>query len=370
MISRPAPSGLLHRRALLAAGGAAGLFALSPGGAFARTAGPLGEPAAASFRLTIAGLEALLFANEFTPRPLARGYRDEDHLLFALRGCRLAGGQAAGVIEDEVDLVLTEPDAHRLCCVVGVWVRRARNGPTGILVVPGSTVPNATSIGIQRRANEAERAVRYANLLPYGRYGLVVGPHGYYDVPGHPSTIAGAFLMRERTGVSSRVPVWRGFGGSGPVGWDVCQPDDNLHPAQTPLLSKREWASGIRFSSRGCVTVAEVADVLDTRSVGKGACWTSVRAACGLGPASLHDLSAYRSLCLLPAREAALAAVGACSADGFALKFGAEGRRTAALRADLALKSAAPDQQRYDVATHRAMAVAGRLARDMPAVFQ
>jgi hypothetical protein len=302
-----------------------------------------------AFVLTPAVLIRLLMNNGFGRRQDETKHHDADHILFGLRGCVLAKGQTAGVLNDRVNLVAVRPDLRNPRCVVGVWRRRAGPaGPAGLLVVPGSTVPNADAVALQYHVQQqtAVRAkelgptlgvARAANLLPTGRYNYLIGDHGYYG--GAFPRFQGVFRLARRPGrltsmnpraPQASIPVLRPS--AGPTidltsRWDIWAAFDNIHPGVTPKLVGATWARGVRFSSEGCVTIWDNESYIGG-PYGEGRNWLALRAACGLTDLK-PNLSRYHSFCLLTGTEAALAAENRTRPR---LRYGSDGKEVTKLQ--------------------------------------
>ncbi len=337
-----------------------------------------GAPRQDEFDLTAATLEKLMVSNGFGPRPdqgeTKDKFHDDDHILFALRGCVLATGQASGVVSERVRLKVTRPNLRAPRCIVGVWRRRSGDGgPAGLLVVPGSTVPNAEAVALQHYVQSRTKkddpligktkgVARAANLLPTGRYNYLVGSHGKYD--GAFPRFDGVFRLARRPAdfenpkaelEQASVPVLRAA--LAPTvdlasRWDVFAAFDNIHPGITPKLTPSAWSRGVRFSSEGCITIWDPAERTGP-PYGKGANWSALRAACGVR-GSAQDARRYHSVCLLTGAEAALAAQGKTAAR---LRYGSDGQAVVDLQKHLGLTD--PDGE-FGVATLTAWLAAQR----------
>ncbi len=119
------------------------------------------------FALTAADLELLIAANRFQPA------EHKGDVLFALRGCRLQGGEAKNRAA-AVNLTDARPDHRTLQCVAGVLHR-----PDGLIsAFSGSTVPNADYVW---RYFETQTS---GNILATGCYKYEVAAHSMNRFPG------------------------------------------------------------------------------------------------------------------------------------------------------------------------------------------
>jgi WD40 repeat protein len=180
------------------------------------------------FELTAADLELIIRANRFEPT------RDQQRILFGLRGAELVGGSKAS--GPGLRIRLARPNHRDFRCVVGVY-NTDTNTLSGFI---GSTVPWHTYVHdfYQRGGSEPR-----TNMLPTGCYPYFVGPHGAHQIPG---------CFRLGTGFGDnqqeRVAVLRTLNDvtyNTQDVFDLSIPHDNLHPS---------FGSGI-FQSRGCQTV-------------------------------------------------------------------------------------------------------------------
>ncbi len=202
------------------------------------------------FEFTGADLELIIRENRFEPT------REEDRILFGLRGAMLVGGGSASGAS--LRLRLTRPDHREFRCVIGVYDTNTKQ-LSGFI---GSTVP---WYGYVHDYFQRGRGDPRTNLLPSGCYPYFVGPHGKHQIPG---------CLRLGTGhdkeQQERVAVLRTVYD---VRYDTSDifdssiPHDNLHPS----FNLRA------FRSRGCQTVRGGFDAGHTGE------WAQFRNAAGLG---------------------------------------------------------------------------------------
>ena len=231
---------------------------------YSHIAGATGD-STGSFAFTPADLDLLIAANEFQPTP------QNGVIVFALRGCGLAGGSAV-IRQQQVDLVDQRPDHRGLRCVVGVY----HKDEGAISAFPGSTVPNAHFVWRYQTSKTA------GNLLPTGCYQFAAGAHSNGKYPGCLRLEKTVTVLRTTNNViyGTQDEWWRG------------KVFDNVHPT----LGSYEWGE---FSSAGSITVPG--------TVENGAYdgdWTRFQAAAGLDAAQPGD--AY-DLVLLTGAEAQVA---------------------------------------------------------------
>lgn len=292
-----------------------------------------------TFLLTAGTLSDLVTANEFeaASRP-ARG--DPNLCLFALRGCVLQSLEDGTVTQPAVRLRVVRPDYERARCVIGVW----RRDTGDITVFSGSTTPNRQSLDLQaaafRRAEALDVPVwRIANTLASGVHLFTQGRHGGW----HPAALRAASL----DGRAHRQPALRSISGAlrrGDLRLDVTTVMDNVHPGATPAGS-----GPVEFSSEGCLTVCERRR--PARWTIYPPDWTAFSRLVGLDPRKRPRNE--HALMLLTGADAWLAAHGS---PACALRYGAAGPRTEALRASLGLAR----QGSYDTAVlQRVMAAWG-----------
>lgn len=227
------------------------------------------------FAMTAKDLDLLIAANRFQP------LRNEGRILFALRGCRLAGDKAQ-IDVDELKLKESRPDHRNFRCVIGVY-NTSNMRLSGFV---SSTVPYFTAVhaGWEKEANK--RRPPSGNMLSTGLYPYVVGPHGARQIPG-------CFLQGTSFDKRAKVIVLRTHNDvtyDTDDYWHLCVPHDNLHPAFK--------SSG--FSSEGCQTVR------GTYANGSHtADFAALRAAAGLGKGK--DNGKRIDYMLLTGLEAAIA---------------------------------------------------------------
>ena len=202
------------------------------------------------FELTAADLELIIRENRFEPA------REEDRILFGLRGAMLVGGSSAK--GPTLRVRLTRPNHREFRCIIGVYDTSTKQ-LSGFV---GSTVPWYAYVYDYYTRGRGDPKT---NLLPTGCYPYFVGPHGKHQIPG---------CFRLGTGhdkeQQERVAVLRTLYD---VRYDTSDifdpsiPHDNLHPS----------FGGKMFRSRGCQTVR---GSYDTGHTGE---WAEFRTAAGLG---------------------------------------------------------------------------------------
>jgi tetratricopeptide (TPR) repeat protein len=202
------------------------------------------------FEFTGADLELIIRENRFEPT------REEDRILFGLRGVTLASGSSA--TGPSLQLRLTRPDHREFRCIIGVYDTSSKQ----IAGFIGSTVPWYAYVHDYALRGRGEPRT---NMLPTGCYPYFVGPHGKHQIPG---------CFRLGTGhdkeQQERVAVLRTVSDVHYDTNDVFDPSiphDNLHPS----------FSGRMFRSRGCQTVRGGYDAGHTGE------WAQFRSAAGLG---------------------------------------------------------------------------------------
>ncbi|WP_145108052.1 hypothetical protein [Cereibacter sediminicola] len=271
----------------------------------------------ATFDLTAADLERLVRLNAFLVRP--------GPLVFALRGCRIAGADRREDVE-VLTLVDQRPDHRDYRCVIGVLDR----GAGRMHAYRASTVPEARALvtGVQK----ARQGIFEGNLLPTGCYTYTVGTHRagtsgeIRGVLRLASTATGAAEVVALRSLQDVVYDRRDF-------WHRCAPADNIHPGR-----RREG-----FSSLGCLTLP---GDYDRGSRSHSGLWADFRVALGMGRTfAASDDGRQFSVMLLTGADAALAAgLRGAPAEGLRrLRFGSAGAAVARLQAQMGL---APDRQR------------------------
>ncbi len=241
------------------------------------------------FEFTGADLELIIRENRFEPT------REEDRILFGLRGAMLAtGGSASG---PGLRLRLTRPDHREFRCVIGVY----NTGTKLISGFVGSTVPWYAFVHdfFQRGRGDPR-----TNLLPTGCYPYYVGAHGKHQIPG---------CLRLGTGhdkaQQERVAVLRTI-------YDVRYDTTDIYDPSIPHANLHPSFSGRMFRSRGCQTVRGGFDAGHTGE------WAEFRNAAGLG--SRGDNGKRFDYVLVTGVEAAIASklrrTGAVGNSGIVLE--------------------------------------------------
>ncbi len=246
----------------------------------------------------------------------------ESKVVFALRGCGADVSQTT--FADSVSVRELEPNHIDNRCIIGVW-----DSVSGkITAFEASTVPNWAYMEGYRQ-NHGKKA----NMLPCGKYDMVVGTHRAYkeDASGNlidnPGRIRGA-LRNDHTVVVLRSEDDLTY--TVRDTWDETVANDNIHPG---IVSVNAGVSTVPdFSSAGCNTIPGTS-VGDTPTGD----WAAFRKALGLDNAQLtKDDKRKFAYVLLTGRDARLVAAGKDSAPARRLRFGSDGADVRALQDALA----------------------------------
>ena len=277
----------------------------------------IGQPIDATpFVLNGAVIARLIQLNQFSRAGM------ESRVVFGLRGCGLDASQTTFV--DSVSVRELEPNHIDNRCVIGVW-----DSTTGKLAAfEASTVPNWKYMEAYRQDHGKK-----ANMLPCGKYDMVVGTHRPYkeDANGtlidNPGRIRGA-LRNDSTVVVLRSEDDLTF--TVKDTWDKTVANDNIHPG---IVAVNAGVSTVPdFSSAGCNTIpgTSIADTPDGD-------WAAFRTALGLDNAQLtKDDGRKFPYVLLTGRDARLVAAGKDTAAAQRLRFGSDGADVRALQDALA----------------------------------
>jgi len=241
-------------------------------------------------------------------------------VVFGLRGCTLDA--SVSTFADRVSVREIEPNHIDNRCILGVWERSTNR----IVAFQASTVPNWEYMETYR-----ENHGKKSNMLPTGRYALVVGTHrpkkknAAGDLVDNPGRIQGALrndqevlVLRSEDDLSYTVRDT----------WDKTVPNDNIHPG---IVAVNPGASTVPdYSSAGCNTIPG-SSVSDTPAGD----WAAFRAALGLdnARATANDGQAFTYV-LLTGREARLTTAGNTSLGR--LRFGSYGDDVRQLQTSLA----------------------------------
>lgn len=265
------------------------------------------------FDFNAANLSKLCEANYFNVKSNETDPRDE--VIFALRGCQLAGGkESSGGFVSTIKLVEAVPDHQQSKCVIGVW-KRAKNE---IAAFSGSTVPFWK--GMVKQIDDPTGKI--CNLLPTGRYLYTVGTHraaeAEFMIPGAIRQQSDVAILRTLDDLIYETTDK----------WDFGNPGDNIHPSRHPKPTDS-------FSSEGCLTIPGGGTFM-TRTTKHDRLWSEFRKAAGLtavsAPASEDGFQFV--VVLLTGREARLAGKLAKS-DLTRLRFGSEGVDVKTLQLEL-----------------------------------
>jgi N-acetylmuramoyl-L-alanine amidase len=271
------------------------------------------------FDFTTAHLAKLCEANYFDVKSNPKDPRDE--VVFALRGCQLAGGkESSGGFVASVKLTEAVPDHQQSKCVIGVW-KRSKNE---LAVFSGSTVPYWE--GMKKQAESPSEKI--CNLLATGRYLYTVGTHRGVESKDNPKLkymIPGAIRQQ------SEVAILRTLDNliyETSDKWDFGNPGDNIHPSRHPKPTDS-------FSSEGCLTIPG-GGVFMTRTDKHDGLWSQFRKAAGLTATSApeNEDGFQFVVILLTGREARLATTRSKS-DLTRLRFGSEGSDVKTLQLEL-----------------------------------
>lgn len=291
------------------------------------------------FLLTTHVLEALLEAGELEGAvyPVSA---DPGLCLFALRGCVPVSPDDVAEARSGVRLRVARIDHLRPRCVIGLW----KKDQAQVIVFSASTVANRQAMDLQAAAFGRARAHqapvwRVANTLAAGAHLFTQGRHGSW----HPAALRSAAL----NGQAHRQPALRSLSGAvkrGDLVLDMAVVMDNVHPGLTP-----SDPGGAAFSSEGCLTICERRPIPGWSANPPD--WAVFSSLLRLDPR--RQPNRQFPLVLLTGAEGWLAANGASAP---VLRYGAEGRRTGALRDSLGL----PPQGRFDGAVlERVLAAQG-----------
>jgi outer membrane protein OmpA-like peptidoglycan-associated protein/peptidoglycan hydrolase-like protein with peptidoglycan-binding domain len=243
-------------------------------------------------------------------------------VVFGLRGCTMDSNQAT--FADGLSVREIEPNHIDNRCIIGVW-----DSATGkIAAFQASTVPNWEYMESYRQ-NHADKA----NMLPCGRYEMVVGTHRpkKEDDKGklvdNPGRVQGALrndhkvvVLRSEDDLSYTVKDT----------WDRTKAYDNIHPGIVPVNTGTSTVPD--YSSAGCSTIPG-----SSKSDTPGGAWAEFRTALGLDNANptKHDGKKFTYV-LLTGREARLAATGKDAEAPARLRFGSGGAEVRSLQEQLA----------------------------------
>ncbi|MXP66019.1 hypothetical protein E0493_21990 [Roseomonas sp. M0104] len=284
--------------------------------------------------ITPEDIEALVAANSFAPK--------EGRIVFALRGARLAGGDAR---EDVPSFTITDqrPDHRDFRCVIGVYDPASRR----LHAYQASTVPEAMYVEKCRRDFAAGVPVGSltGNVLPTGCYTVTVGTHK----AGQPGEIPAVLRLSDTPTGASRVVVLRSLDDATYDRRDrfvEAVPADNVHPGQR--------RSG--FSSAGCLTLPG-----QFRHGQHSGSWAAFRKAAGFDESMLGK---QFSLVLLTGLDAVMAAelrrTGGDRSALRRLRHGSRGEAVSRLQEALGL---APDASRLMGPVTRAALARAQSAR-------
>ena len=266
------------------------------------------------FALSASVLEQLLAANALQRNAQL------PKLLFALRGCSLAGGADHTAWAASHGVRATRPNHLDLRCLFGVWDTSSNL----LALFKGSTVPTFDYV-----EKQAEGSMR-CNMLPTGLHHYRVGAHKGERQPGAFRQQTPLWVIRNK-----KNPIYAANDAG--IEWDDLDGDlpfDNIHAAMLSSNSKPPY-----FSSCGCQTVSGAY----RNGVPTGA-WAEFRKAAGLAhPPSFvpgsnqntQDDGREFDYVLLTGKEAQVAASGN-GAQLRALRFGASGDGVSELQEKLA----------------------------------
>jgi outer membrane protein OmpA-like peptidoglycan-associated protein len=243
-------------------------------------------------------------------------------VVFGLRGCTIDANLTAFADSASVKEVVPNHIDNR--CVIGVW----DTATDKIVAFQASTVPNWEYMETYRQ----DRA-KPANMLPTGRYAMVVGTHrpkkknAKGELVDNPGRVQGA-LRNDATVVVLRTEDDLTY--TTKDVWDETVANDNIHPGIIPVNAGTSTVPD--FSSAGCHTVPG-GSVGDAPS---GA-WADFRTALGFDNTkpTRHD-GKKLAYVLLTGREARCVASGAVANFPARLRFGSRGDKVKALQEALA----------------------------------
>ncbi len=244
-------------------------------------------------------------------------------IVFGLRGCTLDSSQRTFV--DSISVREIAPNHTDNRCVIGVW-----DSATGkVVAFHASTVPNWKYMEAYRQNHS-----RKANLLPCGKFDMVVGTHRPTkknekgEVVANPGRVQGALRNNKRVVVlRSEDDLTYTVNDT----WDETIAFDNLHPG---IVAVNSGASTVPdFSSAGCNTIpgASKSDV-------PSGDWAAFREALGLDNAHPTKDDGKRSFAyvLLSGRDARVTATMKEALAPARLRFGSSGADVRALQEALA----------------------------------
>ena len=252
-----------------------------------------------------------------TPAVLARlvqlgrfDLKGQQKVVFGLRGCTLDADVASFV--SSVTIREIEPNHIDNRCIIGVWDRTNNK----VTAFQASTVPNWEYMEAYR-----EDHGKKANILPTGRYSMVVGTHRPKKKSGgtlvdNPGRVQGALrndqevlVLRSEDDLTYTIRDT----------WDQTIASDNIHPGIVPVNAGASTVPD--YSSAGCNTIPGT-----SRSDHPDGAWANFRTALGLDNANptSHDGTSIVYV-LLTGREARMCAAGLDESKLVRLRFGSSG---------------------------------------------